>query len=416
MDGRYAFPTYIRHILMKASNPFANIIEPGVPFYRNKKLRAVIYQIVLLTIVVFAAWTIFNNTLINMNNRGIQTGFGFLGVEAGFPILYSPFMEYNPSIDSYSKTFLIGLLNTILISILGIILATILGFVIALGRLSNNWLISQIANVYIEIFRNTPLLLQMMFWYFAILIPFLPEVQESISFWGESVVLNKKGLFLPKPIPQDGFGLVLIACAIAIIGSYVYSKYAKSIKNNTSKNLPVFVPVLATLIGLPLLVYFLSGSPLEYEIATRSRFRYSGGINLIPELAAVLFALTIYTAAFIAENIRGGVLAVSHGQTEASYALGLTPWQTLRLIIIPQALRVIVPPQTSQYLNLTKNSSLATAVGYPDLVSVFAGTVLNQTGKAVEIIAMTMLVYLTLSLLTSFFMNWYNKKIALIER
>ena len=401
---------------MKAQNPFLKLVEPGVPFYRNKKLRALAYQLILLTVVVIAAWSMFNNTLINMEKRGIQTGFGFLGAQAGFPILYSPFLEYNPSIDSYAKTFVIGLLNTILISIMGIVLATILAFTIALGRLSNNWLISQIANIYIEVFRNTPLLLQMMFWYFAVLIPFLPEVQQSATWLGESVILNKKGLFLPKPLLQDGFALVAAALTIAAIISYIYSRYAKRIKESTGRALPVFIPIAALVTLLPLAVYWLLGSPLDFEIATRDRFRYTGGVALIPELVAVLFALTIYTAAFMSENIRSGVLAVSHGQTEASHSLGLTRWQTLRLVIIPQALRVIVPPMTSQYLNLTKNTSLATAVGYPDLVAVFAGTALNQTGKAVEIIAMTMLIYLILSLVTSYFMNRYNKKVALIER
>lgn len=401
---------------MKNISPLGKIFATNIPFYRNKKLRGFLYQIILLVAVIFFAWTIFNNTLVNMDKRGIQTGFSFLGIEAGFPILYSPFLEYNPSIDSYAKTFFIGLLNTILISVLGIILATILGFSIAMARLSNNWLISQLANMYIEIFRNIPLLLQIMFWYFAILIPLLPGLADSIVMLDGSIIVNKKGLYLLRPLPQAKFIYVVMALGLGLILTTLYYFVVRRIKSTSGRSLPLFLPTLALVILLPLITYWVMGSPLEYETPSIGKFRYTGGINLIPELVALLLALTIYTASFIAENIRGGVLAISHGQTEASLALGLSRWHTLRLVIIPQALRVIIPPQTSQYLNLIKNSSLATAIGYPDLVSVFAGTALNQTGKAVEIIAMTMLVYLSLSLFTSALMNWYNKSIAIVER
>lgn len=392
------------------------LFDKAVPFYRNQKLRGLFYQIVLISLVIFFAWSIFNNTLHNMDKRGIQTGFSFLQVEAGFPILFSPFIEYNPAINSYASTFFIGLLNTILISFLGIILATVIGFIIGLARLSNNWLVSQLANIYIEVFRNIPLLLQMMFWYFAILIPFLPNVNQSGTLFNSAFVINKKGLFFPKPIIENGFIYIAIALGIAILVSVIYKGYARRVQNKTGKRMPTVLPVMGCLIILPLVAYLTMASPIVFDFPVQEKFRFTGGLNLIPELAAVLFALSIYTAAFIAENIRGGVLAVSHGQTEASLSIGLSRWQTLRLVVIPQALRVIIPPQTSQYLNLTKNSSLATAVGYPDLVSVFAGTALNQTGKAVEIIAMTMLVYLSLSLLTSLLMNLYNKKVALVER
>ncbi len=400
--------------LNKISN--TKLFDSSTPFYRNKRLRGLFYQIILIAIVLFFFWSIFNNTLHNMDKRGIQTGFRFLGLEAGFPILFSPFIEYKTGVSSYATTFFIGLLNTILISVLGIIFATIIGLVVGLARLSSNWLISQLANMYIEIFRNIPLLLQIMFWYFAILIPFLPHVQESGTLFNGAVVLNKKGLFFPQPIIESGFIYIVAALAISIVISIIYRRRAKRVQAATGKQLPIALPVLGILVSLPLIAYFALATPLFFEMPVADKFSYKGGLNLIPELTALVFALSIYTAAFIAENIRGGVLAVSHGQTEASYSLGLNRWQTLRLVIIPQALRVIIPPQTSQYLNLTKNSSLATAIGYPDLVAVFAGTALNQTGKAVEIIAMTMLVYLILSLSTSALMNLYNKKVAIIER
>ena len=351
-----------------------------------------------------------------MENRGIKTGFSFLFSEAGFPILYSPFMSYNPAVDSYLRTFYIGLLNTVLVSIVGVILATIIGFIIGLARLSTNWLVARLAAMYIEVFRNIPLLLQIMFWYFAILVPSLPEINDTLTFFNESFILNKKGFLFPRPIFASDFINVVIAFFISCLLSYIYYKWTKKLQMKSGRQLPVFLPILALLILLPILSYIFFASPINYDFPQSEKFGHAGGIAFIPELAALVIALSIYTGAFIAENVRGGVLAVSHGQTEASYSLGLSRWQTLRLIVIPQALRVIIPPQTSQYLNLIKNSSLATAIGYPDLVAVFAGTVLNQTGKAVEIIFMTMLIYLMLSLSTSALMNWYNKKMAFVEK
>jgi len=387
-----------------------------IAFYRNPRIRALIYQLVLIIALVLFGWFIFTNTLQNMESRGIRTGFGFLTSEAGFPILYSPFLSYNPSVDSYLKTFYIGLLNTALVSLIGIFFATIIGFIIGLARLSTNWLVARLAAIYIEVFRNIPLLLQIMFWYFAILVPLLPSIENSLLFFDDSIVINKKGMLFPKPFFHFDFFYVVIAFILACLFSHFYRLYAKKLQAKSGKQLPVFLPILASLILLPLITYWLFASPLQYELPQLERFGYRGGIALIPELIALVFALSIYTGAFIAENVRGGVLAVSYGQTEASYSLGLSRWQTLRLIIIPQALRVMIPPQTSQYLNLIKNSSLAAAIGYPDLVAVFAGTALNQTGKAVEIIAMTMLIYLILSLTTSALMNWYNKKMAFVNQ
>lgn len=385
-------------------------------FYRNPRVRAVIFQVFLVLALIVFGWFIFTNTLQNMESRGIKTGFDFLFSEAGFPILYSPFLGYNPSVDTYLKTFFIGLLNTILVGVIGIILATIIGFVIGLARLSANWLIAQIATAYIEVFRNIPLLLQIMFWYFAILIPSLPPLKDSFTMFNSAFVLYKGGMVFPKPIFPADFDFVLIAFLVACLVAYFYRRYAKKIQAETGKQLPIFLPLTALVLCVPILIYFLFSSPIIYEFPQQETFRYVGGIVFIPELAALVFALSIYTGAFIAENVRGGILAVSHGQSEAAYSLGLTRGQNLRLIVIPQALRVIIPPQTSQYLNLIKNSSLATAIGYPDLVALFAGTALNQIGKAVEIIFMTMMVYLLLSLFTSALMNWYNRKMAFVEK
>ena len=391
-------------------------ISDVVALYRNPRVRALIYQLTLISLLVLFGWFILTNTLQNMENRGIKTGFSFLFSEAGFPILYSPFMSYNPAVDSYLRTFYIGLFNTVLVSIIGILLATVVGFIMGLARLSGNWLVARLAAIYIEVFRNIPLLLQIMFWYFAILVPSLPDINNTLTLFNDSLILNKKGLLFPRPIFASDFIIVIISFLVSCLLSFIYYGWARKRQLESGRQLPVLLPILALLMLLPLLSYMLFASPLSYEFPQSEKFGWSGGIALIPELAALLIALSIYTGAFIAENVRGGVLAVSHGQTEASYSLGLSRWQTLRLIVIPQALRVIIPPQTSQYLNLIKNSSLATAVGYPDLVAVFAGTALNQTGKAVEIIFMTMLIYLMLSLSTSALMNWYNKKMAFVEK
>lgn len=297
---------------------------------------------------------------------------------------------------------------------LGIFFATFLGFFIGVARLSHNWLVARLATVYIETFRNIPLLLQIMFWYFAVLRP-LPLPRQSLSI-GDAVFLNNRGLFVPKPIAEDGFGLVVAALLLAIIGSVVLARWARRRQEASGRQFPAGLSAFALIVGLPLLTYWVSGSPLHWDNPVLGGFNFRGGLEVIPELAALVLALSIYTAAFIAEAVRSGIQSVSHGQTEAAYALGLRPRVTLKLVIIPQAMRVIIPQLTSQYLNLTKNSSLATAIGYPDLVNVFAGTTLNQTGQAVEVIAMTMGVYLLISLVISLFMNWYNKRNQLVER
>ncbi|HHC6562044.1 TPA: amino acid ABC transporter permease [Vibrio parahaemolyticus] len=378
----------------------------------NPAFRSAIFQIIAIAALVFFFYTIINNALNNLDARGIATGFGFLNQEAGFGIGLT-LIEYNETY-SYGRTFIVGLLNTALVSVLGIILATAIGFTMGVARLSTNWLVSRLAAVYIETFRNIPLLLQIFFWYFAVL-QALPSARQSLSL-GEAIFLNVRGLYFPAPVFNEGSGVVIAAFVIGLIATISISIWATNKQRLTGQQTPMGRIGLGLLVGLPLLVYFVSGMPISLEYPELIGFNFKGGISIIPELAALLLALSVYTAAFIAEIVRSGINAVSHGQTEAAMSLGLPRAKTLKLVVIPQALRIIIPPLTSQYLNLTKNSSLAMAIGYPDLVSVFAGTTLNQTGQAIEIIAMTMGVYLTLSLLTSALMNLYNRKVALVER
>ncbi|EHR6471713.1 amino acid ABC transporter permease [Vibrio parahaemolyticus] len=378
----------------------------------NPAFRSAIFQIIAIAALVFFFYTIIINALNNLDARGIATGFGFLNQEAGFGIGLT-LIEYNETY-SYGRTFIVGLLNTALVSVLGIILATAIGFTMGVARLSTNWLVSRLAAVYIETFRNIPLLLQIFFWYFAVL-QALPSARQSLSL-GEAIFLNVRGLYFPAPVFNEGSGVVIAAFVIGLIATISISIWARNKQRLTGQQTPMGRIGLGLLVGLPLLVYFVSGMPISLEYPELKGFNFKGGVSIIPELAALLLALSVYTAAFIAEIVRSGINAVSHGQTEAAMSLGLPRAKTLKLVVIPQALRIIIPPLTSQYLNLTKNSSLAMAIGYPDLVSVFAGTTLNQTGQAIEIIAMTMGVYLTLSLLTSALMNLYNRKVALVER
>ncbi|BBB30520.1 amino acid ABC transporter permease [Neptunomonas japonica] len=380
-------------------------------FWNDPDKRALFFQVLLVLGLAAFFLYIINNTLSNLEQRGITTGFAFLDVEAGFGILQSliPYTET----DSYGRTFLVGLLNTVLVSVMGIIAATLLGFFLGVGRLSKNWLVSKICTVYIEIFRNIPLLLQIFFWYFAVLRT-LPSPRQSIEFLGSFI--NVRGIYMPEPVGTDGFNYVWIAFFLGIVATWLLKRWADKRQDDTGQDFPTLYAGLGLILGLPFVVFLIMGMPLEIDQPALKGFNFVGGMVLIPELMALWLALTIYTAAFIAEIVRGGILSVPNGQLEAASALGLPRGRTLRFIILPQALRVIIPPLTSQYLNLTKNSSLATAIGYPDLVSVFAGTTLNQTGQAIEVIFMTMAVYLTLSILTSIFMNWYNSRKALIER
>lgn len=378
----------------------------------NPTFRAVVFQILAISALVFFFYTIVNNALTNLEARGIATGFDFLTQEAGFGIGLT-LIEYDETF-SYGRTFMVGLLNTALVSFFGIILATVIGFVMGVARLSSNWLVSRFAAVYIETFRNIPLLLQIFFWYFAVL-QALPSARQSLSL-GEAIFLNVRGLYLPAPVFGEGSSIVIASLVIGIVATIFIGIWAKNKQKLTGQQTPMGRIILGLCVALPVVVYFLMGSPISAEYPVLKGFNFKGGVSIIPELAALLLALSVYTASFIAEIVRSGINAVSHGQTEAAMSLGLPRSRTLKLVVIPQALRIIIPPLTSQYLNLTKNSSLAMAIGYPDLVSVFAGTTLNQTGQAIEIIAMTMGVYLTLSLLTSALMNLYNKKVALVER
>jgi len=381
-------------------------------WWNNAQHRSLFFQVLLVAMLVGFFWFIGSNTLANLEKRGISTGFGFLSLKAGFGILQS-LVPYDESY-SFGRTFLVGLLNTLLVSGLGIIAATIIGFTAGVARLSNNWLISKLAGIYVEMFRNIPLLLQIFFWYFAVLRA-LPSPRMSWAA-GDVAFLNIRGLYLPQPIFGDSFSFVAWTFALAIVATLLIRRWAKKRQDETGKQFKMFRVGFALIVGLPLLVFFALGSPLTWDIPELQGFNFRGGMTIIPELTALLVALSVYTGTFIAEVVRSGILAVNSGQTEAASALGLHKTKVLKLVVIPQAMRVIIPQLTSQYLNLVKNSSLATAIGYPDLVAVFAGTTLNQTGQAIEIIAMTMSVYLFISLTISGIMNWYNKKIMLVER
>lgn len=391
----------------------AGLPPARVAFYNDPKVRSIAYQVALVAIVGFLIYAAATNAIANLQRAKIASGFGFWYNTAGFDISQT-LIEYSAQGSTYGRAFWVGLLNTLLVAGLGVIFATILGFIIGIARLSTNWLVSKAATGYVETIRNIPLLLQLLFWYNAVL-KALPEMRDSIKIPG-GIVLNNRGLFLPNPVFGPGFGWVVVAFFAAIVASVVFYVWARKRQERTGQQAPVFTTAFGLIIGLPILVLLLSGFPLSFGFPIAGRFNISGGMEVLPEFAALLFGLSIYTAAFIAEVVRAGILAVSRGQTEAAYSLGLRPQPTLRLIVVPQAMRVIIPPLTSQYLNLTKNSSLAVAIGYPDLVQVFTGTVLNQTGQAVEVVAITMAVYLTISLATSLLMNVYNSRIALVER
>jgi general L-amino acid transport system permease protein len=377
--------------------------------FSSLKFRKYAFQAALLLGLIALFWFLYNNAEENMSARNIEFGFNFLNEKAGFPILFSPFIEYNPASSSYFDTYLIAIGNTVLVGFLGIITATIVGFIVGIARLSKNWLVSKIASAYVEIFRNIPLLLQITFWYFVVIIPLLPIARESFTIGTNLLVVNNRGIYIPEPY-GNGFEIILYGIILAIFAIFFINKWINKKRDESGKTYSKFLPGLGTLILIPSILFFILDGEINFNFPEKGSFSWSGGLVIIPELSALWIALTIYTGAFIAENIRGGILAINKGQTEAAKSLSLSRLQTLRLVIIPQALRVIIPPQANQYLNLVKNSSLATAIGYPDLVSVFTGTALNQVGRAIEIISMTMLVYLSLSFLISILMNIYNNK------
>jgi len=379
--------------------------------WNNPKTRSLLLQALLLLSLLAIASMMLINALDNLATRGITTGFDFLSETAGFGIPQT-LIEYSEA-SSYARTFWVGLLNTLLVSVLGIVAATLLGFTLGITRLSHNWLLAKLSSTYIEVFRNLPLLLQIFFWYFAVL-QTLPSPRQSYAIG--DVFLNIRGLYLPAPVVEPGFIWVAIAMLFALLGMLLLLRHHRRLKvtQGDASRRPWLAGLGIAL--LPVTAYFISGQPLAWQQPQLSGFNFQGGMVLLPELVALWLALTIYTAAFIAETVRAGLLSVPKGQLEAAASLGLPRSKIVRLVVMPQALRVIIPPLTSQYLNLIKNSSLATAIGYPDLVAVFAGTTLNQTGQAIEVISMTMAVYLTFSLLTSLLMNRYNRHVSLVER
>lgn len=379
-------------------------------WWNDRDKRAILYQIIIMGLVAFGVWYLASNTVSNLQTRNIATGFAFLDREAGFAISESLF-EYYPD-DSYAYAILVGLVNTFKVALIGILLATFLGIVVGVSRLSSNWLIAQLASIYVEIIRNVPLTLQLLFWYGVMLA--LPDIDGAIQAIPH-IYLTQRGLYFPVPEADPIYAFMGIAFLAAIGLSWIYARAMRQRQERTGQPSPILWPSLVAILGLPGIVWLIGGAPRAFSVPELTDFNFVGGMFISPEFAALLLGLVIYTAAFIGEIVRAGIMAVPHGQTEAATSLGLPSRRILRLVVLPQALRVIVPPLTSQYLNLTKNSSLAVVIGYPDLVSV-VNTSINQTGQAIEGIAILMVVYLTISLSISFFMNWYNKRIAFKER
>ncbi|MGB3290290.1 MAG: amino acid ABC transporter permease [Burkholderiaceae bacterium] len=378
--------------------------------WNDPGLRSLIYQVLVLGIVGLGVWYLVANTLHNLAVRNISTGFGFLGREAGFAIGESV-IDYTPA-DTYGRAIWVGILNTLRVSVAGIVAATLLGTLLGIARLSKNWLVSRVASAYIEVMRNIPLLLQLFFWY-AIITEVMPGPRNALHPM-PGVFISNRGLKLPS-VQGDALDWIVGGLALAIIAIVALGHWARKRQDATGRIFPLGRAALALLIAFPVAGWLISGASLTLEMPVLKGFNFSGGINMSPEFAALLAGLIIYTSAFVAEVVRSGIESVSKGQWEAAEAIGLPRARLLRLVILPQALRVIVPPMTSQYLNLTKNSSLAVAIGYPDIVSV-VNTTLNQTGQAIEGILIIMAAYLTVSLSISIFMNWYNKRIALVER
>jgi general L-amino acid transport system permease protein len=387
------------------------LTAPQASFLYRPEVRQVIFQVLLALALLALFGTIVSNTIENMRRLGIASGFGFWNRQAGFDIPQALF-PYSAT-STYGQAFWVGFWNTVVIAAIGIVFATIIGFVVGVARLSSNWLVARCATIYVEVLRNMPLLLQLIFWYFAI-VNFWPQARNALALPGGAYMSNR-GMTLPLPQPQSGFGYVLVAMLLGMAATAALGVWAKRRRLETGQPFPVLWAGLGLIIGLPLLVFLLTGRPLGFDYPAKGRFNLTGGLVISSEFMALLLGLSLYTASFIAEIVRAGIMAVTKGQKEAAAALGLQPTQALRLVVIPQAMRVVIPPLTSQYLNLIKNSSLGLAIAYPDIVSV-TGTMLNQTGQAVELILLTMLVYLAISLLTSAFMNWFNARVALVER
>lgn len=384
-----------------------------VAILNNKLFRDILSQFIIVVLLVGFLWYIITNLLYNIEHRGITTGFDFFGHIAGFGISETP-IEYSDTKSTYFDAFLVGLLNTLIVSGIGIFFASIIGLIVGVARLSKNFLVSRLALTYIEFFRNIPLLLQILFWYNVVLAT-LPSPRESLAF-AATTFLNNRGLYIPKPIFQDSFNIVIIAILLSIIASIFFVKWVNKRFETTGNDMLAWPWVILMIIGVPLVVFNIVNNPVVIDNPALRGFNFSGGMRFSPEFLALSFALSIYTASLIAEAVRSGIEAVTKGQKEAAASLGLNSYQALKLVILPQAIRISIPPILGQYLNLIKNSSLATAIGYPEIVTVFSGTVLNQTGQAIEIIAVTMAVYLSISLFVSLILNIVNKKLAIKGR
>ncbi|MBL6953762.1 MAG: ABC transporter permease subunit [Alphaproteobacteria bacterium] len=385
-------------------------------FFHDERVRSVLYQLLTACVVGWLVWYLITNTAHNLEVRGMNTGFGFLTATAGFDTDFK-LVEYEPGVGTYGRIFLIGCLNTLLVSFLAVIASTILGFIIGILRLSSNWLVARLALAYVELVRNTPLLLQIIFWYVGVF-SILPRVKNSIDLSGgaEVAFLNNRGLYMGWPIPGDLFWMTITAFVIAVIAVVFLKRWAHKRQDNTGQQFPTFTASLALLIVLPGIVYLMTGSPLGWDLPTLQGFNFVGGAALPPAFLALLIALSIYHAGHLAESVRAGILSVNKGQTEAALAIGLRPGRAMALIIIPQAMRAIVPPMISQWMNVVKNSSLAVAIGYSDVVALFMQTALNQAGYAVEMVGMTMAFYMFISLSISGVLNIYNKRVQLVER
>ncbi|GAK71068.1 general L-amino acid ABC transporter permease protein AapQ [Agrobacterium rubi TR3 = NBRC 13261] len=395
----------------KALHSESSSSKSATSIINDPRMRGIFYQVVTLIILVFFVWMITSNTIHNLQRSNISSGFGFLNGRAGFDIGQT-LIEYNND-QTFGRAFVVGLLNTLQVAILGIITASIIGFIVGIARLSKNWLVSKLAQAYVEIFRNVPPLLVIFFWYKGV-ITILPQARDSLEM-PLGTFLNNRGFFYPRQVWGEGSWMIPVAFLVGIIITYFVYRWAKARQMRTGQPFRTGIVGTAIIIGLPLVTFLALGSPITFDFPIAGRFNLTGGAVVAPEFLSLYLALSFYTASFIAEIVRGGIKAVAKGQTEAASALGMRGNNITRLIVVPQAMRIIIPPLTSQYLNLTKNSSLAVAVGFSDLVAV-GGTILNQTGQAVEVVAIWLAVYLTLSLTTALIMNWFNAKMALVER
>jgi general L-amino acid transport system permease protein len=385
--------------------------RPTQSLLYNPEIRQFAYQAVTVIFIVWLIWYASTNAAQNLARANMTAGFGFLGGRAGFDIAQTP-IEYS-SDSTYFRALVLGLVNTLIVAACGIVTASIVGLLVGIGRLSNNWLVARLCTIYVEIFRNIPPLLVIFFWYKGVL-SLLPDVRQALAL-PASVFVSNRGIYMPAPVFDDSIWIVLGVLALGIVAAFVYGRWATAKQLATGVRPPVLWVNLALVVGLPLLVFLGLGAPVTFDIPELGKFNMRGGTVVGPEFLSLYMALSFYTAAFIAEIVRAGIRGVAKGQTEAAHALGIRQGLTTRLVVLPQALRIIIPPLTSQYLNLTKNSSLAVAIGYADLVAV-GGTILNQSGHSIEIIAIWMAIYVSISLITSLFMNWFNAKMALVER